>query len=311
MRDVIIIGGGPAGYTAALYAARADLKPLLFEGPVPGGLLTTTTVVENFPGFPEGVDGPALMAQMSAQAKRFGAELVSEKVTAVDFSVWPHKVTVGDRVEEAKTVIVATGATHRHLGIESEEKLSGQGVSYCATCDAFFFRDKVVAVVGGGDSAMEEADFISRFASKVYVIHRRDALRASKAMQQRILSNDKVDILWNSVVDEILDVNVGKVTGLRLKDTQTGELREIDCDGVFPSIGHDPTTRLFVDQLELDQAGYIVVKNGTTATSVPGVFAAGDCVDKRYRQAITAAGTGCQASLDALKFIEEHDSLTS
>jgi thioredoxin reductase (NADPH) len=308
MRDLIIIGGGPAGYTAAIYGARADLHPLVLEGPVPGGLLTTTTAVENYPGFPEGVDGPDLMKMMAEQADRFGAKLESTKASAVDFSERPFKVTIGEREELARAVIIATGATHRKLGLESEEKLAGQGVSYCATCDAFFFRGKTVAVVGGGDSAMEEADFISRFAEKVYLVHRRDALRASKAMQERIQRNPKIEIKWSAVVDEVLGVDEGRVTGVRLKSTKDGSLSELPCQGVFPSIGQDPTTGLFKGQLALDDDGYIILKDevAATATSVPGVFAAGDCADRRYRQAITAAGSGCQAALDALRFLEEN-----
>ena len=305
MRDVLIIGGGPAGYTAAIYAARANLHPLVLEGEMPGGLLTTTTLVENYPGFPEGVDGPELMQQMAEQAKKFGAKLELAKATSVDFSAHPLKVTVGDRVEEAKTVIIATGGTHRKLGIPSEEAFNGKGVSYCATCDAFFFKNKTVAVVGGGDSAMEESDFISRFAEKVYLLVRRDVFRASQAMQDRVKNNPKIEIIWNVLVDEILGEN--QVSGVRLKNSKTGDMSGIACQGLFPIIGHDPNTAIFKDKVDMDENGYIKYLDKTTATSVPGVFVAGDAADSRYRQAVTAAGAGCQAALDALHFIEEHE----
>ncbi|MBN1585344.1 thioredoxin-disulfide reductase [Candidatus Uhrbacteria bacterium] len=307
MRDIIIIGGGPAGYTAAIYAARASLYPLVLEGGMPGGMLTTTTTVENFPGFPEGVDGPELMSRMADQARRFGAKLETVKVTSVDFSSRPFRVSCGDRTEEAKAVIIATGGRHRQLGVPSEEALKGKGVSYCATCDAFFFRGKTVAVVGGGDSAIEEADFISRFAEKVYLLVRRDVFRASKAMQDRAFGNRKIEVIWNVLVDDVLGAEEGRVTGVRIRGSKDGTVRELACQGVFPVIGHDPNTAIFAGQVELDEAGYVRLSSErTTATSVPGVFVAGDVDDSRYRQAITAAGEGCRAALDALHFLEDN-----
>ena len=291
-RNVIIIGSGPAGWTAAIYAARADLKPILFEGPQPGGQLTTTTEVENFPGFPEGVLGSELMAKMREQASRFGTEIIPETVTAVDFSSRPFKVTAGDKTYDAETVIVSTGATARRLGLESEKALYGKGVSACATCDGFFFRGKTVIIVGGGDSAMEEANF-------------RDAFRASKVMQDRTFANPKIEVLWNTAIDEILGVDVGHVTGVRLKDTVTGETRELALDGVFAAIGHEPNTALFKGVLELDEKNYIKTVPGSARTNVDGVFAAGDVQDAKYRQAISAAGSGCMAALEAEKFLAE------
>ncbi len=304
-RNVIIIGSGPAGWTAAIYAARADLKPILFEGPQPGGQLTTTTEVENFPGFPEGVLGSELMAKMREQALRFGTEIIPETVTAVDFSSRPFKVTAGDKTYDAETVIVSTGATARRLGLESEKALYGKGVSACATCDGFFFRGKTVIIVGGGDSAMEEANFLTRFATKVYLAHRRDAFRASKVMQDRTFANPKIEVLWNTAIDEILGVDVGHVTGVRLKDTVTGETRELALDGVFAAIGHEPNTALFKGVLELDEKNYIKTVPGSARTNVDGVFAAGDVQDAKYRQAISAAGSGCMAALEAEKFLAE------
>ena len=304
MRDVIIIGSGPAGLTAAVYTARAGLFPLVIEGLQPGGQLTITSEVENFPGFPEGIQGPRLMDRMRAQAERFGSEHLYDLVTKVDFSASPFKVWVGETLYEAKTVILSTGASARWMGLDAEQRLLGRGVSACATCDGFFFRDQEIAVVGGGDSALEEAIFLTRFASRVTLIHRRDEFRGSKIMQARVLENEKIDVAWNSVVDDIL----GKegVTGLRLKDTKTGALRELPVTGVFMAIGHAPNTGVFKGQVDLDGQGYVVVKQHTE-TNVPGVFAAGDVVDKRYRQAITAAGQGCAAALDAEKYLGENE----
>ncbi len=307
MRHVIIIGAGPAGYTAAIYLARAGLSPLMFEGDQPGGQLTTTTDVENFPGFPEGVTGPDLMEAMRKQALRFGTEIVSARVDSVDFLERPFTVKSGDRTEKCSTVIIATGATAKRLGLESERRLYGRGVSACATCDGFFFRGKDVAVVGGGDTAMEEAVFLTRFANSVTVIHRRDALRASKAMEAKAKANPKIRFRWNATVDEVLGVETGKVTGIRLKDTKTGELSEMKLDGVFAAIGHEPNTALFRGQLTLDHQGYVVTHQHTE-TSVTGVFACGDVQDARYRQAVTAAGTGCMAALDAQRYLAEQGS---
>lgn len=304
MRNLIIIGSGPAGYTAAIYAARADLKPLVFEGASYGGQLMTTTDVENWPGYEKGILGPELMEGIRKQALRFGADLVGENVTAVDFSSRPFKVTAGSRTEEAEAVIISTGASHRKLGIPSETALWGKGVSACATCDAYFFKDKVVAVVGGGDSAMEEAGFIARFASKVCVLVRTDRLRASKIMAERAQKNPKIEFAWNVGVAEVLGADVGKVTGLRLKDTQTGATRHLPCDGMFLAIGLVPNVDLFKGVIELDERGYIKTRN-VTETNVPGVFAAGDVQDSRYRQAVTAAGSGCAAALDAQRYLEK------
>ncbi|GEB50750.1 MULTISPECIES: thioredoxin-disulfide reductase [Streptomyces] len=304
VRNVIIIGSGPAGYTAALYTARASLKPLVFEGSVTaGGALMNTTDVENFPGFQDGIMGPELMDSMRAQAERFGAELVPDDVSAVDLS-GPVK-TVTDStgtVHSAKTVIVATGSQHRKLGLPQEDELSGRGVSYCATCDGFFFRGQHIAVVGGGDTAMEEATFLSRFAESVTIVHRRDALRASKAMQERAFADPKISFAWNSEVAEIHSKE-NKLSGLSLRDTETGEIRELDATGLFVAIGHDPRVELFDGALELDADGYLKVDAPSTRTNIPGVFAAGDVVDHTYRQAITAAGTGCSAALDAERYL--------
>jgi thioredoxin reductase (NADPH) len=305
-RNIIIIGSGPAGWTAAIYAARANLSPVLFEGPEPGGQLMTTTEIENFPGFVKGIQGPELMATMREQAKRFGTEIISELVSSVDFSSRPLKVTAGGKVHESKTVIISTGATARRLGLESEKKLYGHGVSACATCDGFFFKGKNVILVGGGDSAMEEANFLTRFANKVTIVHRRDAFRASKIMQERTLANPKIEVIWNAGVEEILGVDVGHVTGVRLKDTVTGEVREMPIDGVFAAIGHEPNISLFKGVIDLDEKNYIRTVPGTTKTNIDGVFAAGDVQDARYRQAITAAGSGCMAALDAEKYLAEH-----
>lgn len=306
MRDIVIIGSGAAGLTAAIYAARANRSPLVLEGIQPGGQLTTTTEVENFPGFPEGIQGPELMERMREQARRFGADLQFKGVTRVDFSARPFRIEVdGSETIEAGAVIIATGASAQYLGIESEQRLIGHGVSACATCDGFFFRDKAVAVVGGGDTAMEEATFLTRFASHVTVIHRRDTLRASMAMQERARKDPKISFLWNSVVEEVLTETGKEVTGVRVRDVKTGETSTLDVQGLFLAIGHKPNTDLFRGQVALDDQGYVVLHRHTE-TSVPGVFAAGDVADRRYRQAITAAGMGCQAALDAQRFLEEH-----
>jgi thioredoxin reductase (NADPH) len=306
IRDVIVIGSGPAGYTAALYAARAQLKPLVFEGSVTaGGALMQTTDVENFPGFPDGVLGPDLMDAMRKQAERFGAELVADDVTEVDLTADPKRVTVGADVHLARTVIIASGSRYRELGIDGEKQLAGHGVSWCATCDGFFFRDKDIAVVGGGDSAMEEATFLTRFARSVTVVHRRDALRASKIMQERAFTNPKISFRWNSEVTGV--IGDGKVSGLRLRDTITGEESTLEIGGLFVAIGHDPRSELFTGQLATDAEGYLLVEQPSTRTAIPGVFACGDVVDHTYRQAVTAAGTGCAAALDAERFLASHE----
>jgi thioredoxin reductase (NADPH) len=304
VRNVIIIGSGPAGYTAALYTARASLKPLVFEGSVSsGGALMNTTEVENFPGFRDGIMGPELMDNMRNQAERFGAELVPDDIVAVDLSGEIKLVTDSEgTVHKARAVIVATGSQHRKLGLEHEDELSGRGVSWCATCDGFFFRDQDIAVVGGGDTAMEEATFLSRFAKSVTVIHRREELRASKTMQERAFNDPKISFAWNSAVDELHSEN-GKLSSVTLKDTTTGETRELAVTGLFIAVGHDPRTELFKGQLELDGEGYLRVDAPSTRTNVSGVFGAGDVVDHTYRQAITAAGTGCSAALDAERYL--------
>ncbi|MEZ3181835.1 thioredoxin-disulfide reductase [Streptomyces pimonensis] len=306
VRDVIIIGSGPAGYTAALYTARAQLTPLVFAGSLlVGGALTTTTEVENFPGFPEGVMGPDLMDRMREQAERFGAEIVDDDVTAVDLTGDIKTVTDSTGAEHhARTVIVATGSQHRRLGLPREDALSGRGVSSCATCDGFFFKDRDIAVVGGGDTAMEEATFLTRFARSVTVVHRRDTLRASKVMQERAFADPKISFAWNSEVAEIHGED--RLTSLTLRDTVTGEDRPLPVTGLFVAIGHDPRTDLFKGHLDLDDAGYIEVASPTTRTGVPGVFAAGDAVDHTYRQAVTAAATGCAAALDAERHLADH-----
>jgi thioredoxin reductase (NADPH) len=305
VRNVIIIGSGPAGYTAAVYAARANLAPLVFEGSVTaGGALMNTTEVENFPGFRDGIMGPELMDSMRAQAERFGAELVTDDVTAVDLTGAVKVVTDGAGNEHrAHAVILATGSGYRKLGLPDEDRLSGHGVSWCATCDGFFFRGQHIAVVGGGDSALEEATFLSRFASKVTLVHRRDELRASKIMQDRAFSDPKIEFAWNSTVESIHGED--KLTGLTLVDTVTGEKRELDVTGLFIAIGHDPRSELLHGQVRLDEAGYVLVDHPSTRTSLPGVFACGDLVDHHYRQAITAAGTGCAAALDAERFLAD------
>jgi thioredoxin reductase (NADPH) len=303
VRNVIIIGSGPAGYTAAIYTARAGLRPLLFEGSVTaGGALMNTTEVENFPGFPDGVMGPDLMDGLRKQAERFGAELVTDDVIEVDLSGPVKRVVDGnDEVHLAHTVIIATGSGYRELGLLDEKRLSGHGVSWCATCDGFFFREKRIVVVGGGDTAMEEATFLTRFGQSVTIVHRRGELRASKIMQERATSNPKISFEWNSEVSGILGED--KVTGLKLRDTRTGEEREIGADGLFIAIGHDPRSELFKGQIELDDEGYVKVAAPGTRTNLAGVFACGDVVDHTYRQAVTAAGTGCAAALDAERFL--------
>ena len=303
IRDVIIIGGGPAGYTAALYAARGNLRPLVFEGFAYGGQLMITSDVENYPGFVDGIMGPELMATMRKQAERFGAELVAGDVNRVDFSGHPLKVYVGDEEHLARSVIVATGATARQIGLPSEQHLQGMGVSYCAVCDASFFRAKQVIVVGGGDSAMEEASFLAKFADQVKVVHRRDEFRASKIMIDYARSKDNVEFITNATVEEVLGTDEGRVTGVRLRDTISGEYRDLPADGLFVAIGHDPTTGLFKDILDMDEAGYLLTQPGSTATNIEGVFAAGDVVDHTYRQAVTAAGMGCMAALDAERWL--------
>ncbi|MGP3998495.1 thioredoxin-disulfide reductase [Streptomyces sp. 8N706] len=303
VRNVIIIGSGPAGYTAALYTARASLKPLVFEGAVTaGGALMNTTEVENFPGFRDGIMGPDLMDSMRAQAERFGAELIPDDVVSVDLTGEIKTVTdSAGTVHRSKTVIVTTGSQHRKLGLPREDELSGRGVSWCATCDGFFFKDQDIAVVGGGDTAMEEATFLSRFAKSVTIVHRRDALRASKAMQERAFADPKISFAWHSEVAEIH--GDPKLTGLTLRSTKTGELSELPVTGLFIAVGHDPRTELFKGQLDLDSEGYLKVDAPSTHTNLTGVFAAGDVVDHTYRQAITAAGTGCSAALDAERFL--------
>jgi thioredoxin reductase (NADPH) len=306
VRDVIVIGSGPAGYTAALYAARARLSPLVFEGSVTsGGALMNTTDVENFPGFPDGVLGPDLMDQLRKQAERFGAELLAEDVTEVDLKATPKVVRAGEDTYLARAVIIATGSGYRELDVPGEKRLSGHGVSWCATCDGFFFREQDIAVIGGGDTAMEEAAFLTRFARSVTVVHRRDSLRASKIMQDRAMGNPKIRFAWDSAVTEVLGED--RVTGLRLRNVKTGVASTLEVSGMFVAIGHDPRSELFAGQLATDADGYLVVEQPTTRTAIDGVFAAGDVVDRTYRQAVTAAGTGCSAAIDAERWLAEHD----
>ena len=302
-RDVAIIGSGPAGLTAAVYTARASLQPLMIEGVEAGGQLMLTTEVENYPGFIDGIMGPELMERMRKQAARFGTEFLTDNVTSVDFSASPFEIRTGDQMFQARSVIISTGASARMLGVPGEKELLGHGVSTCATCDGFFFRDQELLIVGGGDSAMEEAIFLTKFASKVTVVHRRDSLRASKIMQERAFDHPKIEFIWDSVLTEIF--GNGKVAGARIKNVRTGDESEIPAGGVFVAIGHTPNSSLFEGQLELT-GGYIVTKREGTETSVPGVFAAGDVVDFRYRQAITAAGMGCMAAIDAERYLEAH-----
>jgi thioredoxin reductase (NADPH) len=307
VRDVIIIGSGPAGYTAALYAARGKLNPLLFEGSVTsGGALMNTTEVENFPGFPDGVLGPELMDNIRKQAERFGAELVPDDVTEVDLTATPKVVKVGEDTYLARTVIIATGSRYRELGAPGEKRLAGHGVSWCATCDGFFFRESDIAVIGGGDSALEEATFLTRFARSVTIVHRRDSLRASKIMQDRATSNPKIRFAWDSVVEEVLGED--RVSGLRLRNVKTGAESVLPVTGMFVAIGHDPRSELFTGQLPVDGEGYLLVEQPTSRTAIDGVFAAGDVVDHIYRQAVTAAGTGCAAALDAERWLADHES---
>jgi thioredoxin reductase (NADPH) len=303
IRELIIIGGGPAGYTAALYSARANLHPLVIEGFQWGGQLMITSDVENYPGYPDGVMGPEMMGDFRRQAERFGAEFLTDNVTRVDFSSEPHRVWVGDDEYQAKAVIVATGAEARQLGLESERSLQGKGVTYCATCDGAFYRELEVIVVGGGDSAMEEANFLTKFASKVTVVHRRNEFRASQIMLDRAGANEKIEFVTPAVVEEVLAGDDGKMRGVLLRDLDTGETEELEASGLFVAIGHDPTTSLFLDQLDHDDAGYLVTSPRSTETNVPGVFAAGDVQDHTYRQAVTAAGSGCMAALDAERWL--------
>jgi len=305
MEQVVIIGSGCAGWTAAIYTARANLNPLLITGQQPGGLLTTTSSVENFPGFQNGIEGTALMMEMQEQATRFGTQIqYLSRVESVDFSSNPLKVTVDGKTIETRSVIVAVGAGHRHLGVSGEHELENKGVTYCATCDGALpiFRNQPLVVVGGGDSACEEASYLTRFASQVYLIHRRDSLRASKIMAERTLSNPKITPVWNSVVEEVLDVTQNRVTGVRLKNIVTDDVSTLDCAGVFVAIGHTPNTQIFQGQLTMDEAGYLILSDGSR-TNIPGVFAAGDCADSVYRQAITAAGMGCAAAIDAERWL--------
>ena len=304
---IIIIGSGPAGLTAAIYNGRANLNPIVFEGNQPGGQLTITTEVENYPGFEQGIMGPEMMDVFRKQAQRFGAQCIFEDVTKVDFSTQPFKIFSGDELYTADAVIISTGASAKLLNLESEQKFMGYGVSACATCDGFFFKNQEIAVVGGGDTAMEESNYLTKFASKVTVIHRRDSLRASKIMAERAKNNPKINFIWNSAVEEVLGVEEnGKktITGLKLKNLVTNETSVFNCTGLFIAIGHQPNTQLFNGQLEMDSVGYLLTKGKSTATNIPGVFAAGDVADPTYRQAVSAAGTGCMAAIDAERYLE-------
>jgi thioredoxin reductase (NADPH) len=303
IRNVVIIGSGPAGLTAAIYSARANLEPLLLEGKEPGGQLTLTTMVENFPGFADGVMGPQLMEDMRKQAQRFGTEVVSSFAHKVDFSSYPFRVWYGEEEAQAKSVIISTGSSAKLIGIESESRLMGHGVSTCATCDGFFFRGKRIAVVGGGDSAMEEATFLTKFATEAHVIHRRDSLRASKIMQDRALANPKIKFIWDTAVDEVLGSNESGVTGLKLKNLKTGQFSNLDVEGLFVAIGHNPNTEIFKGQIDLDAKGYIKTPGNSMRTNIAGVFACGDVQDSVFRQAVTAAGTGCMAAIEAERWL--------
>jgi thioredoxin reductase (NADPH) len=305
MHNIVIIGSGCAGWTAALYTARASLKPLLFTGGQPGGLLTTTSIVENYPGFPEGIDGTELMMRMQQQAERFGATIeYGVNITQVDFNARPFKLWADDQLIETRAIIIAVGASHRHIGLASEETLERKGVTYCATCDGALpmFRNQPLVVVGGGDSACEEAHYLTHFASRVYIVHRRDQLRASKVMADRVLNHPKIEMVWDSVVHDILDPAQDKVTAVLLRNVKTNVIRELPCAGVFVAIGHIPSTQMFAGQIETDTEGYIICRRASS-TNIPGVFAAGDCVDRTYRQAITAAGSGCAAAIDAERWL--------
>ena len=304
--DLVIIGGGAAGFTAGMYGARDRCTTLVLERLAPGGQVLNCEHIENYPGFPDGIMGPDLMDEMRKQAERFGAKCVLAEVTSVDLLKRPFTVLAGEALLKAETLIISSGASAKLLGLDSERRLLGHGVSTCATCDGFFFKDKEVIVVGGGDTAVEEAVFLTKYATKVFIIHRRDKLRASKIMQERVFKNKKIEFIWDSIVVEILGDKEKGISGVKIRNVNTGEIKEKACQGVFVAIGHTPNTRLFEGQLEMDERGYIITKNGTTETSVSGVFASGDVQDHRYRQAITAAGTGCMAAMDAEKFLEEH-----
>lgn len=306
-RNVIIIGSGPSGFTSAIYTARAQLQPLVFEGKQPGGQLTTTTEIENFPGFKDGIMGPELMDTMREQAKRFGAEFKYESISKVDFSQKPFKLWAGETEYSADSVIIATGASARMLGLPNEADLVGRGVSTCATCDGFFYREKEIIIVGGGDSAMEEAIFLTKFASKVYISHRRDEFRASKIMQERAINHPKIEILYSTVIDEYVGTKETGLTSVKLKDTKTGEIKDMKIDGVFIAIGHVPNTKFLEGQINIDEKGYIITKPGTPLTNVEGVFAAGDVHDQTYRQGITAAGFGCQAAITTERWLENNE----